>query len=164
VGRPIEGKLLRIYLNDHRAGAVAGVSLAKRTQANNRGTELGGYLSGLVEEVEEDLRALEDFMRVLQVPLNPFKSRAGWLAERLARGKLNGQLRGYSPLSRLLELEGLGLAVEGKKRLWISLKQIAENDPRLNSEQLEMLIERADRQLGDLEARRRHAVESALQR
>jgi hypothetical protein len=160
----MESKLLRIYLNDHRAGAVAGVSLARRTQANNRGTELGGYLSDFVEEVEEDLRALEDVMRVLQVPLNPFKSRAGWLAERLARGKLNGQLRGYSPLSRLLELEGLGLAVEGKKRLWTSLMQIAEHDPRLDSQQLERLRERADRQLRDLEGWRRHAAESALQR
>ena len=158
----MQSKLSRIYLNDHRAGAVAGVSLAKRTLANNKETELGAFLSDLVNEVEEDLRSLEGFMRVLQVPSNALKGGAGWLAEKLGRVKLNGQLRGYSPLSRLLELEGLSLAVEGKKRLWLSLRHIGEQDPRLDPQELDRLIQRADRQLTDLEGWRRQAAAAAL--
>ena len=37
-----------------------------------------------------------------------------WSAEKFGRLKLNGQLSGYSPLSRLEELEILALVAEGK--------------------------------------------------
>ena len=123
-------KYLRIYLNDHRAGALAGLELVKRARSSNQGTELGEYLLSFEAEVREDLRALEEAMRSLGVPLNQIKAGAAWLAEKLGRAKLNGQVRGYSPLSRLIELEGLGLAVEGKRRLWTTLERLAERDAR----------------------------------
>ena len=41
---------------------------------------------------------------------------AGWVAEKAGRLKLNGSLLTYSPLSRLVELEGLSLGVEGNFR------------------------------------------------
>lgn len=48
------------------------------------------------------------------------------LAERLGRLKLNGRLRGYSPLSRVLELEGLAAAVGAKLQLWNALEESLE--------------------------------------
>ena len=45
----------------------------------------------------------------------------GWTGEKLGRLKLNGQLLGYSPLSRLIELEGLMLGIAGKLAMWIAL-------------------------------------------
>jgi len=105
------GTLLRIYLNDHLAGSALGLALARRTLRNNREGELGEFLRRLVREIEEDRATLLEVMRALGVPRNPVKEPAARMLEIVGRLKLNGRLRGYSPLSRALELEGLRLGV-----------------------------------------------------
>ena len=50
----------------------------------------------------------------LETPRARGSLRGAWTAEELERLKLNGQLAGYSPLSRLVELEGLAVGIEGK--------------------------------------------------
>jgi hypothetical protein len=146
--------LLRIYLNDHLAGAGMGLALARRTLRNNRGTELGDFLERLVREIEEDRATLLEVMRALGVPRSPVKEPAARLLEVVGRLKLNGRLRGYSPLSRVLELEGLRLGVEGKRALWRSLQTSGRSVPA----DLDQLADRADRQLDELG---RHRVEAA---
>ena len=153
-GLHVEQKLLRIYLNDHRAGAIAGLELAKRALSRNRGSEVGALLESLVREIHEDLGSLEGIMRRLRVPSNGIKARAAWAAEKIGRLKLNGQVRGYSPLSRLVELVGLTLGVQGKRRLWRALLELAPQEPRLDQEQLERLLARAEDQLERLESSR----------
>ena len=44
------------------------------------------------------------------------KEAVAWVGEKIGRLKLNGQLRGYSPLSRVLELEALAVGVSGSWR------------------------------------------------
>ena len=95
---------LDIYLNDHLAGATVGVELSRRAAAANRGTPTGEFLERLHDEIVEDRRVLEDIMRALGVDASPIKPAVAWVAEKAGRVKLNGQVRGYSPLSRLLEL------------------------------------------------------------
>ena len=107
-------KLLHIYLNDHLAGSVAGSELARRCRDENRGTPLAEFLDDLVRQIEEDQLALEAIMDAVGAARNPAKLAAAWLAEKVGRLKLNGQLLQYSDLSRLLELEGLGLGIHGK--------------------------------------------------
>lgn len=46
-------------------------------------------------------------------PARRFRGRCP-VAEKLGRLKPNGQLHGYSPLSRVIELEGLYLGISGK--------------------------------------------------
>jgi hypothetical protein len=82
--------------------------------------------------------------------------------EKIGRLKLNGQLRGYSPLSRLLELEGLALGIEGKLALWRSLRQVAGEEPRLAPVDFDGLVQRAKAQLDELEAQRLRAAATAL--
>ena len=53
------------------------------------------------------------------------KNAAFWAAEKLGRLKLNGQLTGSSPLSRLIEIEGLLAGINGKLSLWCALLEIA---------------------------------------
>ena len=55
----------------------------------------------------------------------------GW-PRRSAALKLNGQLLQYSDLSRLLELEGLGLGIHGKMDLWRGLIAVRDAYPPLN--------------------------------
>jgi hypothetical protein len=156
-------KLLAIYLSDHLAGANAGRELAKRCLSNNKGNALGDFLERtLLPEIENDKGALEALMDDLRAPRNAMKQGAAWAAEKVARLKLNGQLRGYSPLSRLLEVEGLCLGVEGKLSMWRALQRISASFPQLQARDLGTLVERAQAQRAQLEEHRLAAADAAL--
>lgn len=154
--------LLAIYLNDHLAGATVGLELARRAAGSNSGSAYGRFLDELVTEIRSDRESLLGIMRSLGVRVDRVKVSAAWAAEKLGRLKLNGQLFGYSPLSRLVELEALTLGVAGKLSLWRALDQVEADRSELSKDQLQTLIARAQSQLESLEAQRRNAVTDAL--
>ena len=80
----------------------------------------------------------------------------GRVAERLGRLKLNGRIVSYSPLSRLAELEGLGLLLAHNASLWRSLETIGE-------EGAAGLAERAERHVEALAPFRRDAATARSQ-
>lgn len=82
------------------------------------------------------------------------------LGERLGRLKLNGRLRGYSPLSRFAELEMLQIGVVGKRGLWQALERTRSG--QLPGIALGALVERASDQANRLEALRLRAASLAL--
>jgi hypothetical protein len=151
-------KLLAIYLNDHLAGATGGRELARRAAASNRGSSYGPFLEQLAAELDEDRESLLAIMRALDVGVDRLKVVGGWGAEKLGRFKLNGSLLGYSPLSRLIELEMLALGVTGKLALWRAL----QDRPELEDFGLPELIARAERQRDGLELHRLKAAAEAL--
>ena len=57
-------------------------------------------------------------MDQLGVTPNPAKQAVAWAGEKAGRLKLNGELRGTSPLTPFVELEALSLGIEGKRLLW----------------------------------------------
>ena len=150
-------RYLAIYLNDHLAGATLGVELSRRVRDENGGSELGAFLAELHREIDEDRTSLLTLMDELGVKRSPVKARAAWVAEKLGRLKLNGQVRGYSPLSPLLELEGLATGVEAKLALWLALREVRPDDERLTT-----LIDRARSQRERLEPHRLAAARRAL--
>jgi len=155
------GKLLAIYLNDHLAGATAGVEVARRLRGSNEDDpEFGPALAEVCAEIEADRETLEAVMDRLGVAQSKLKPLAAVLGERAGRLKLNGRLRGYSPLSRLDELELLQIGVAGKRRLWRALEQTHAGD--LPGFDLDALAERATGQLRRLEALHLKAAELAL--
>jgi len=158
----VQTRLLAIYLNDHLAGATGGLALARRALGANRGTPFEAPLERLAGEIDEDRAALIDVMGRLEIIRDPVKEWAGWLAEKWGRLKLNGRLTGYSPLSRVLELELLALGVEGKRSLWNALERVAAADARLEGVDLAALERRAERQRALLEENRGRAVELAF--
>jgi hypothetical protein len=145
-------KYLGIYLNDHLAGATAGLELARRAQGANEGTQLGVFLTQLVTEIDEDREVLQAVMAKLDVSRDSLKVAFGWATEKAGRLKLNGQITGYSPLSRVVELEGLSIGVDGKKGLWRMLREL--EDPRLSEFDFDALAARAQEQRDELERRR----------
>jgi hypothetical protein len=157
-----EERFLGIYLNDHLAGAIAGSELAKRAARNNEGTPLGAFLDRLTTDIDEDRRALETLMNDLGVKKDLVKDAAAWMAEKVGRLKLNGRLVGYSDLSRLVELEGLSLGVEGKLAMWRNLSRVRQRYPALKETDIEELIQRAEAQRRELEQARQEAAEKAL--
>lgn len=148
---PGPNELLAIYLRDHRAGATAGIALARRCLRNNRADPLGIYLAGLVTEIRQDIDSLEDVMRRLEVSPNPLKMAFARVTEEAGRLKLNGQLVGYSPLSRVIEIEALIAGVTAKRRLWHALSQVADDYPELAGVDFTALLDRAEDQISHLE-------------
>jgi hypothetical protein len=139
------GRYLPIYLNDHLAGATAGVELARRLCASNERDEtLIADLRRISSEIEVDRETLEAVLDRLGVSRSPVKPAAAWLLERLGQLKPNGRLRGYSPLSRVLELEGLAIGIAGKAQLWRTLAAL-ELDQQAGVD-FESLAARAEQQ------------------
>jgi hypothetical protein len=101
-------------------------------------------------------------LRALDVDRSPAKPAGAWLLEKVSRLKLNGQLRGYSPLSRLLELEGLEMGITGKRSLWQVLGRAFAVDERVAGFDFAALMARADEQLAGLRERRLATVREAL--
>jgi len=153
---------LTIYLNDHLAGSTFGLELARRTWSANRGNEFEAVLEELTAEIEEDRRELDRMFDRLTVLRDRAKLTVGWFAEKVGRLKPNGRLVGYSPLSRLLEVEGLSGGVRAKLNLWHALREIAPDDPRLNADELDRLIGRAESQLQRLASTQARAADLAL--
>lgn len=94
-------KLLLIYLVDHLAGSSGGVRLAGRAADNNRGTAYGTVLARICDEIAEERDHLQALIEHLGGSPSRAKQVGAAVGERIARAKLNGQLLGYSPLSRL---------------------------------------------------------------
>jgi hypothetical protein len=161
---PPSDVLLAIYLNDHLAGSTVGRELSRRSVGSNRGTPYEPFLTRLAQEIAEDRRSLLVIMDALGVRVDRLKSAAAWGGEKLGRVKLNGQLRGYSPLSRIVELEGLLLGVSGKRGLWVTLAGLARDRPVLIADELVGLRQRAESQLEGLETHRIQAVVDAFGR
>ena len=83
----------------------------------------------------------------LDVREDRIKSTLFWVGEKLGRLKLNGELLQSSPLSRVVELEGLLTGVSGKLSLWRTLLELAPQDDRLEAGELDVLATRAEDQL-----------------
>lgn len=158
----LNDRYLSVYLNDHLAGSVVGHELSKRAASSNQGSEYGRFLSEIEHEIAEDRASLQRIMERFGVKEDKLKSGAAFVGEKLGRLKPNAQLTGYSPLSRVVEIEMLALGVTGKLALWRSLRQVAAADDRLDAEELDVLVERAERQQEGLEVQRLTAVEEAL--
>jgi predicted DNA-binding ribbon-helix-helix protein len=155
-------KYLRIYMQDHLAGATAGLELARRTRGANEGTEYGPPLARIADEIEADRRQLQGIMEDLGFGGDRLKNIAAWGLEKVGRLKMNGELTSYSPLSRVVELEGLLTGITGKKGLWVSLLEVAPSEPRLDAALLERLRDRAEEQRSTVEELREKAAREAF--
>jgi hypothetical protein len=135
--------------------------LARRLRSSNRADpEFGEPLARICTEIEADREALIRLTERLGVDRNPVKPALARLAERLGRLKPNGQLRGYSPLSRVLELELLSSGIGGKVQLWNALEQ--RFGESLEDFDFHALAERADRQGQEAEDLHLKAAERAF--
>src|SRR4051794_5846547 len=152
---------LAIYLNDHLAGTTGGLELAKRATAAAT-PENRPVLERLTAETQDDRRELLAIMATLDVPVRRYKILAAWLGEKAGRTKLNGHLVRRAPLSSLEEIEFLALTVHAKAACWKALRELALRDPRLDTDHLDDLAERANRQAAQLEALRAAVARTVL--
>lgn len=138
------GKLLTIYLRNHEAGGQGGYDLFRRAASAQRQRPWAAELEALRDEVKEDLDSLRQVLRTAGTTPDPLLGPAMRLGERIGRLKPNGQLLSRSPLSDLVEVEGLLNAVRAKAAGWQAL--IAADGPSWSPVNLQQLLERADQQ------------------
>jgi hypothetical protein len=155
-------KALGVYLNDHLAGSVAGVSLIEQSRDHNKGTPLGAFLDGLLDEVRADQQALEGLMEQLGIDKSQIKQAGTWLVEKFTRLKFMTSGGTGEGLRNLLELEALRLGVQGKHALWLALEEVADLDPRLAGADVKTLRARAELQIEGIEEHRLEAARGAF--
>jgi hypothetical protein len=147
-------KLLRIYLEDHVAGATAGAQRAARLADAEAESIDGPALAAFAADVATDCEALLTLMEVAGVEPSRLKTMAASVGEKLGALKPNGRLADRSPLSTVVEIEAMQMAVRGKRSLWETLLVAM---PMSTPIDIYGLISRADDQLAllsELHARR----------
>ena len=156
--------LLAIYLNDHLAGATAGMALARRLAQNHQKTRFERQTADLAAQIVADRASLLEIMQALGVRPRKVKGVLALLAERVGRLKLNGALLRRSPLSSVTELEGMRLGGDGKTDGWPALRQIADDYAGLDASKLDDLLHRAGEQSKTLQDLRLQAAAEAFSR
>ncbi|MDP9227802.1 MAG: hypothetical protein M3M99_01970 [Actinomycetota bacterium] len=137
---------LATYLKDHLAGSSGGVSLAKQMVDTARDRE-AEEMSRLADDIQADQETLLTIMNRLEVPPSRIKMTGAWIGEKLGRGKL----RASKPGGRVLQYESMIMGVTGKLGLWRTLDELAGKEPKLEEQELERLIGRAEDQRSRLE-------------
>jgi hypothetical protein len=157
-------RLLRIYLSDHRAAAAAGAARAKRFAEANAETFLGAAAADVQHQIDADVDVLDDILDRLGCAPSWWKIMAARAVEVAGRLKLNGRLVGYSPLSRLIELEALVSGILAKESLWQTLALVQQRRSELNGFDFNDLQRRAMQQRMQLETHRSPTVDEAFRR
>jgi hypothetical protein len=155
-------ELLGTYLNDHLAGAAAGVELAEKLASTYEGTPFGAAVAAVAEEIKVDRETLNGLMERLGIGRSPAKQATGWVFEKVTRLRFDRRLTGSEDLTRLLETETLSLGIEGKAAMWLALKDIDGLDGELGRADFDRLIFRARRQREALEPYRLEAATGAF--
>lgn len=142
-------ELLHTYLQDHHAGAAAGLDLFRRVAEDHGDPHVREIVARIGDDTVADLRTLEDLMTLVGTSPSLLKDLPAKAAEKVGQLKPNRRISERSPLSDLIELEALTLAVTGKKMGFKALLDLG--DPRLPQATLEKLVERAEEHGRDLE-------------
>lgn len=142
-------ELIATYLQDHHAGSSTGVDAFGRVAEYHSDERVRSAVGRIADEVEADQQSLEQIMALVGAKTSTIKDVAGKVGEKVTRLKLNDRLTDRSPLSDVVELEALVMAVHGKGLLWEALLEL--DDPRLDRAQLQRLSDRAESQRQELD-------------
>jgi hypothetical protein len=155
----IDKARLGTYLQDHYAGSSAGIELFRRAAQQQSDPVARTELTAMIEEVENDRATLQRFLAAVGKNPDPLKNAGAWVAEKLSRLKPNGELLHRSPLSDVVELEALRIAVEGKAAGWRVLRRLAEDEDLFDKSELDRLLSSVANQVDRLEKLRMAAAE-----
>lgn len=153
---------LATYLNDHLAGSVVALELLEHLEATHTDSGLRDFFRELQADIAADRDELEGLMKSLVISQSRTRKASAWLAEKITELKLRLDDPQGGPLSLFESLEALSLGIEGKRSLWIALKEVAEKSPQLRIINYERLIQRATEQRARVEELRMVTASKAL--
>lgn len=140
---------------------MAAIDFARRAARGQRARPYAEELHRIAAEWREDLDFNESVMRRLGVRSSPFQAGALRLGERILRLKPNGHLLRRTPLSDVVELEGLIAAVQIKVAGWRAglVSGVLTED---ETARLHRLLARAESQADRLTAMHQQAATDVL--
>jgi len=161
--RPMaDERLVRIYLQDHAAAMTATGALLRRAAHDVTRAEVRSILRDIADRFDSDRGALAEVMRAIEVAPSTVKNAAAWVGERAGRLKTNGRLTSRSPLSDIVELEALTLALTSTALGWTTLIELSTHDRRLDEEMLRATLRRTLDERRRVEVLRLHCVRESL--
>ena len=140
------------YLEDHKAGAGAAISLLKKMKAGSDDESLSQFAANILAGVEEDEDTLQNLAKKIGTGSNIMKEATAWVGEKASRIKLGVATSG--DFGTFEALEFLVLGIQGKLHLWYALEVVAVTDARLRDLDFKTLIARAEEQYSKVEERR----------
>ena len=150
---------LDVYLNDHLAGATAGVNLAEMATEEHQGDAHGAFFAEIASEIKADYATLEQLMDDLQTEKSASKAALVEVGSKLSEPKFKGT---DDPLNAFVTLETLSIGVEGKVCMWKALKTVTDGYPALAELDLDELIARGEDQRSRIEEHRLTVAPEAL--
>jgi hypothetical protein len=149
---------LETYLNDHLAGSIVALDLARRRASSQGDDEIGTFLRTFAQEIERDQQALRTVMQTLDA--SPRMSRELFGAATSWVDTVRGALDMPGAPNLVRDIEVLIMGVRGKELLWRSLDGVgATTNPPIVE-----LEARARRQIAGLEKLHARAVQLELGR
>ncbi len=151
---------LDVYLNDHLAGATAGVNLAQMATEEHQGDEHGAFFAEIASEIKADYDVLVKLMADLGTEESATKAAIAEVGSKLAAPKF---VKGEDDaLNAFVTLETLSIGVEGKVCMWKALSTVTDGNPALEALDLDDLIARGEDQRGRIEDMRLQVAPGAL--
>jgi hypothetical protein len=151
---------LETYLNDHLAGATAGMNLAEMAAEEHRGDPHGAFFAEIAADIRTDYAALVVIVDGMNVEKSATKTAAAELGSKLMKPKFTSG--DDDELNAFVTLETLSIGVEGKVCMWKALKTVEDTDAVLGGADLDELLARAEDQRGRIEAKRLEMAPLAL--
>lgn len=155
-------ELLGTYLNDHLAGANAGVDLAENLHGRVADRPEAATVDRVVADIRQDRDELQAIVAQIGESGHGIKQTMGWLAGKTHRLALAEPLTGDEHLSLLLVAESLAVGIDGKAALWEALQSLVGVHPVLAGVDFARLLDRAHEQRGRVEQVRLAAARRAF--
>ncbi|MEA2149868.1 MAG: hypothetical protein QOD69_1698 [Solirubrobacteraceae bacterium] len=152
---------LHVYLNDHLAGATAGVELARKAAETHDG-ELGRFFTELADGISADFNTLTSLIDQMDAHASGAKEALAKIGSEVSEAKFSGESVDDPGFGTFLTLETLSIGVEGKLCMWKALKVVEGEYRELAAVDMDTLIERAQSQRDGIEGKRLEIAGSAL--
>lgn len=152
-------RALDVYLNDHFAGATAGLNLAQMAAEEHQQDEHGPFFAEIASEIKKDYGTLERLLEEMGTDKSAGKAAAAEIGSKFMAPKFKGD---DDALNAFVTLETLSIGIEGKLCMWNALKRVEDAYPTLEKFGLDELLERARSQRDRIEAQRLEIAPQAL--
>jgi hypothetical protein len=139
------------YLNDHLAGSSGALLLIQELADSHDAPEARKFFLQLKESVEADRAMLDGLLEKIGQDPSTLMKVAGGIAARAAGIKLMWERIEPGKLGLFEALEMLALGVQGKRLLWVALREIAAWFPEWNGVDFADLELRAIQQRDEIE-------------
>jgi len=157
-----QAKHLKVYLQDHYAGAVGALELLDHLSEAYRGNPLAAFFTELRGDIEADHKQLHNLMSALGLEESSLRNAGAWMAEKFGRIKVGITSEEDAKLRLLQALDTLLIGITGKKLLWRALAAVKESSPVLQRTDFAQMESRAAEQARRVEEQRLLAAQAAF--